>query len=405
MAIFEYKAVSPTGETVQGTMEALSVEVVISRLQEGGNVPLHTREAGKGGLLRLDLFRARRRGMNTREIGEFTQQLATLLGAGLPLDRSLQVLLELAENDRVKRTVADVRDRVREGGSLSEALEAQHGTFSRLFINMVTAGELGGSLDLTLDRLSDYLERSKELKENVISAMTYPALLVVLMIITLFVLLLFVIPQFAPIFEDLGGDLPLITKVVMFFAAILQKFWWGLVLLAVFAVVWARNTFADHERRRAWDRRILDLAGVGKLVAKLETARLSRTVGTLLQNGVPLLSALSIARNVVSNTVLREDLEQATREVKTGGGLARNLAVNGNYPRLALQMISVGEETGQLDGMLLKVANTYDRETRNAIDRLLSLLTPALTVLMAFLVGVILMSVLLPILGINQLVG
>lgn len=405
MAIFEYKAVSPTGETVQGTMEAVSMETVISRLQEGGNIPLHAREAGKGGLLRLDLFRARRRGMNSREIGEFTQQLATLLGAGLPLDRSLQVLLELAEHDRVKRTVADIRDRVREGGSLSEALEAQHGTFSRLFINMVTAGELGGSLDLTLDRLSDYLERAKELKENVISAMTYPALLVVLMVITLFVLLLFVIPQFAPIFEDLGGDLPLITKVVMFFAAILQKFWWGLLLLAVFGVVWIRNTFADRERRRAWDRRILDLAGVGKLVAKLETARLSRTVGTLLQNGVPLLSALSIARNVVSNTVLREDLEQASREVKTGGGLARNLAVNGNYPRLALQMISVGEETGQLDGMLLKVANTYDRETRNAIDRLLSLLTPALTVLMAFLVGVILMSVLLPILGINQLVG
>ncbi|NND45105.1 MAG: type II secretion system F family protein [Xanthomonadales bacterium] len=405
MALYEYKAVSPTGETVQGTMEAVSVDTVIARLQEGGNIPLQAREAGGGGLLRLDLLRARRRGMNTREIGQFTQQLATLLGAGLPLDRSLQVLLELAENDRVTRTITDIRDRVREGGSLSDALEAQHGTFGRLYINMVTAGELGGSLDQTLERLSDYLERSKELRENVISAMTYPVLLVVLMIITLFVLLFFVIPQFAPIFEDLGGELPLITQVVMFFAAVLQKFWWGLLLLAIGLAIWLRNTFADRDRRRAWDKRILGLPGAGNLVARLETARLSRTVGTLLQNGVPLLSALSIARNVVTNTVLRDDLEQASREVKTGGGLARNLAAGGNYPRLALQMISVGEETGQLDDMLLKVAKTYDRETRNAIDRLLSLLTPALTVLMAILVGIILLSVLLPILGINQLVG
>ena len=404
MPLFEYKAVSPTGETVQGTMEAGSMDLVISRLQEGGNIPLQAREAGTGGL-RLELFRLRRRGMSNREIGQFTQQLSTLLGAGLPLDRSLQVLLELADSDHNRRTVSEIRDRVRGGGSLSEALEAQHGTFSRLFINMVTAGEVGGSLDVTLDRLSDYLERSRELKDNVISAMTYPALLIVLTVITLFVLLLFVIPQFTPIFEDLGGDLPLITKVVMFFAAVLQKFWWGLAILLLGGVWWIRTTFADRDKRRAWDQRILGLTGIGNLVARLETARLSRTVGTLLQNGVPLLSALSIARNVVNNTVLREDLEQAAREVKTGGGLARNLAVGGNFPRLALQMISVGEETGQLDEMLLKVAKTYDRETRNAIDRLLSFLTPALTVVMAFLVGIILMSVLLPILSINQLVG
>lgn len=404
MPLFEYKAVSPTGETVQGTMEAGNMDLVISRLQEGGNIPLQAREAGAGALS-LGMFRLRRRGMSNREIGQFTQQLATLLGAGLPLDRSLQVLQELADSDHNRRTVGEIRDRVRGGGSLSEALEAQHGTFSRLFINMVTAGEIGGSLDVTLERLSDYLERSRELKDNVISAMTYPALLIVLMVITLFVLLLFVIPQFTPIFEDLGGDLPLITKVVMFFAAVLQKFWWGLVILLLAGVWWIRTTFADRDKRRAWDQRILGLTGIGHLVARLETARLSRTVGTLLQNGVPLLSALSIARNVVNNTVLREDLEQAAREVKTGGGLARNLAVGGNYPRLALQMISVGEETGQLDEMLLKVAKTYDRETRNAIDRLLSFLTPALTVVMAFLVGIILMSVLLPILSINQLVG
>ena len=404
MPLFEYKAVSPTGETVQGTMEAGNLDLVIARLQEGGNIPLQAKEAGQGGFS-LQMFRMGRRGLNTREIGQFTQQMATLLGAGLPLDRCLQVLLDLAENERVQRTITEIRDRVREGGSLSDAMDSQHGAFSRLYINMVRAGEIGGSLDQTLERLSDYLERSRDLRDSVISAMTYPVLLIFLAMVTLIVLLVFVIPQFTPIFEDLGGDLPTITKVVMFFAAILQKFWWGLVALAVMGVVWVRNMLADQEKRRKWDARILALRWVGDLVAKLETARLSRTLGTLLLNGVPLLSALSISRNVISNTVLRQDLRDTAREVKTGGGLARNLAREGRFPRLALQMISVGEETGRLDDMLLKVADTYDREVRNTIDRLLSILTPLVTVVMAIMVGVILMSVLLPILSINEMVG
>ena len=214
MPLFEYKAVAPSGETVQGTMEAVSLDMVILKLQEAGNIPLQAQESGAGGFS-LGGFSLGRRGMNTREVGEFTQQLSTLLGAGLPLDRSLQVLLDLAESDRVKRTVAEIRDRVREGGSLSDALDEQHGAFNRLFVNMVRAGEVGGTLDVTLARLSDYLERSKELKDSVISALIYPVLLLVLAAGSLILLLVYVIPQFTPIFEELGGDLPFITKVVL----------------------------------------------------------------------------------------------------------------------------------------------------------------------------------------------
>ena len=404
MPLFEYKAVSPSGETVQGTMEAGSIERVISKLQDGGNIPLQASEAGQGGI-RLDMFKMRRRSLNAREVGQFTQQMSTLLSAGLPLDRSLQVLLELSENERIKRTVTDIRDRVREGGSLSEALEAQHGTFSRLFVNMVTAGEIGGSLDRTLERLSDYLESSKELKDSVISAMIYPAFLVSLAIATLIVLLVFVIPSFTPIFEDLGAELPLITKVVMFVAVILQKFWWGLMGLALVVVLWFRNMVANPVRRLAWDQKILEIRWVGDMVAKIEAARITRTLGTLLVNGVPLLSALSIALNVIGNTAMVQDVKDAAREVKTGGGLAHNLAKSGHFPRLALQMISVGEETGRLDDMLLKVADTFDREARNTINRLLSIFVPMVTVLMAIMVGAILMSVLLPMLSMNELVG
>jgi general secretion pathway protein F len=400
MPFFEYKAVAPTGETVQGTMEAASLDTVIAKLQEAGKA----KESGSGGFS-LSGLRLGRRGMSSREVGEFTQQLSTLLSAGLPLDRSLQVQLDLSENERVRRTVTEIRDRVREGGSLSDALEEQHGAFNRLFVNMVRAGEVGGTLDVTLARLTDYLERSRDLKDSVISALIYPVLLLILAAGSLILLLVYVIPQFTPIFEELGGDLPLITKVVLGAGSILQNFWWAIILVTAFAVVQFRRMLADPERRFAWDSRVLSFKWVGDLVAKLETARLTRTLGTLLSNGVPLLSALSIARNVIGNTALAKDINDAAREVKTGGGLARNLAKGERFPRLALQMISVGEETGQLDTMLMKVSDTYDIEVRNTIDRLLSIFTPVVTLLLAVLIGTIVLSVLVAILSINDLVG
>ena len=404
MPLFEYKAVAPSGETVQGTMEAASMDMVILKLQEAGNIPLQAQESRPGGFS-LGGFSIGRRGMNTREVGEFTQQLSTLLGAGLPLDRSLQVLSDLAENDRVKRTVTEIRDKVREGGSLSDALDEQHGAFNRLFVNMVRAGEVGGTLDSTLARLSEYLERSKDLKDSVISALIYPVMLLFLAAGSLILLLVYVIPQFAPIFEELGGDLPFITKVVLGAGAILQNFWWLIVLVVIGTVWWFRRMLADSEKRFAWDTRVLAMKWIGDLVGKMETARLTRTLGTLLTNGVPLLSALSIARNVISNTVLRNEVSDAARDVKTGGGLSHALAREDRFPRLALQMISVGEETGQLDSMLMKVADTYDSEVRNTIDRLLSIFTPVVTLLLAVLIGTIVLSVLVAILSVNDLVG
>ncbi len=404
MPLFEYKAVAPSGETVRGTMEAVSEDLVIAKLQESGNIPISAHPAGEGGFS-LDVLSLKRRGMNTRQVGQFTQQLSTLLGAGLPLDRSLQVLLELAENDRFKKTVTDIRDHVREGGSLSEALDAQHGSFSRLFVNMVRAGEIGGSLDKTLDRLADYLERSKDLKDSVVSAMIYPIMLMVLAGGSLVLLLVYVIPQFTPIFEELGGDLPVITKIVLAAGGLLQNFWWGLIGLTVVGVAMFRRMLANPEQRLRWDTRVLGMRWVGDLVAKMEIARLSRTLGTLLINGVPLLSGLSIARNVMTNSLLRQIVENTANKVKTGGGLAHNLAESGHFPRLALQMVSVGEETGQLDVMLLKVADTYDKEVRITIDRLLAIFTPVVTLLMALMIGTIVMSVLMAIMGINELVG
>jgi len=403
MPLFTYKAVSPGGETLSGEMEAPSVDLVIAHIQETGNIPVTAREVSGG--FRLDsLFRGRQ-GLTQREIGDLTGQLATLLGAGLPLDRSLAILVELAENERVERLLSRVRDRVREGISLSEALEERAGVFSRFYINMVRAGELGGALDQTLARLSEYLERSKELKDSVVSALIYPALLVILAIASLMLLMVYVIPQFTPMFEDFGAELPLLTRIVIAVGALLQNYWWALLLAFAGLVLWFRAQMQNPEPRLRWDGRFLATKWIGDAIAKIEMARLARTAGTLLVNGVPLLSAISIARNVMGNSVLREDVAQAAKKVKSGAPLARALNENGRFPRLALQMINVGEETGQLDEMLIKVANTYDREVRVTIDRLMALLVPVMTLGLAALIGVIVMSVLMAILGINELVG
>ncbi len=403
MALFEYKAVAPNGETVRGTMEAADVKAVIGRLQEAGNLPLTAREAGGG--FGLERWFGAGRGIGAREIGEFTRHLATLLGAGLPLDRALHVLVELAETPRLRRMIDQVRDQVREGGSLSGALEAQHGVFSRLFVNMVRAGEAGGSLEQTLDRLADYLERSKELKDHVLTALFYPLLLFIVAGAAVVILLVYVIPQFTPIFEEMGAELPLLTRLVLGVAEFVRDRWWLLFGLAALAVWWWRGARADPARRLQWDTRFLRTRWLGDLLAKLDAARFTRTAGTLLENGVPLLGALSIARNVLANSHFQGLIEAAAKEVKGGAGLARTLAKDEYFPRLALQMIGVGEETGQLDRMLIRVADTFDREVRTTVERLLALFTPVLILTMALVIGTIVMSVVMAMLGMNDLVA
>ncbi len=403
MALFRYKAVAPTGETLVGEMEAGSRDEVVVRLQDAGNIPIEAAEAGSGGGLALGaLFK--RSAMGGTQLALFTSQLGTLLGAGQPLDRALHTLSENVESEEARAMIDRIKDGVRSGTPLSTTLEQQHGVFSRLYVNMVRAGEVSGSLTDTLKRLADYLERSRELRATVVNALIYPVILIGMVIIALFTLMIYVVPNFQPIFDELGDNLPLITSVVLFIAGFLQSFWW-LMLLSGVALIWyVRDRWSKPDPRRRMEEWLLSARWIGPLLTKLETARLTRTLGTLVHNGVPLLTSLTISRNVLGNTVLADAVEKASSEVKTGSGLAFALGVSKRFPKLALQMISVGEESGELDGMLMKVADTFDSDVKHTVERLLAAMVPALTAVMAMMVGSIMLAIVLPILDMSNLV-
>ena len=397
MALFRYKALSAAGESLDGQMEAANADEVIVRLQDQGYLPVEALRADQAGEA-ISLFSlGKKRELNAAQILQFTQQLATLLGAGQPLDRALGILIELPETAEARKVLERIRETVRGGAPLSVALEQQHGLFSRLYVNLVRAGESGGGLDDALRRLADYLERSRELRSRVTNALTYPVFLLGLVFVSVAILLVGVVPQFEALFASLNAELAWYTQAVLWLSSALRN-GWPLILAALLLFAWwLNNRIGDPAWRLAMDGRMLANRYSGPLIGRLETARLARTLGTLVGNGVPLLTALNLSGNVLSNRVLANALEAASSEVKSGSGLGYALGRQKVFPRLAVQMIQVGEESGELDSLLIKVADTFDVETRNALDRMLVLLVPALTILMAVIVAAIILSVLLPI--------
>ena len=405
MALYRYKALNARGEVLDGQMEAASDAEVASRLQEQGHLPVEAKLASEAGAESTWRALFKPKPFAGQRLVQFTQQLATLLGAGQPLDRALTILLEMPEDEVARRTIEDVRDAVRGGASLSAALDRQHGTFSRLFVNMVRAGEAGGSLHETLQRLADYLERSRALRARVINALVYPAILLAMVGLSLLFLLGYVVPQFSSMYESLDADLPWFSTVVLGLGEFVRDWWILILALPLLAVLWIDRKRRDPVFMRRFDGWLLERKLVGSLVAKLDTARLARTLGTLLRNGVPLLSALGIARNVLDNRVLSADVDAAAEEVKNGIGLSAALAKGKRFPRLALQMVQVGEESGALDVMLLKTADTFEQESSVAMDRLLAALVPTVTLLLAVIVGIVILAVLSPIYDLTSVVG
>ena len=410
MAQFQYRAVDPQGKVVEGTIEAAEVPGVVARLHDRGLIPLDIGAAAageaaraRGGRIALPALPAfGRRRVKGRDLLVMTQELSALVSAGLPLDRSLATLAELADNAELKRILNEVLHAVQGGKSLAEAL-GQHRAFPPLYVNMIRAGELGGFLEQVLQRLAEYLDRAQQLRDDVKSALTYPILLTCAMGLSVLVLLVYVLPKFSALFSDMGQALPLQARIVLGLSEGLRGYWWAFVGAVGAAVVAFRYWVSTPRGRYGWDQWKLRLPIVGPLLRKMEVASLGRTLGTLLKSGVPLLQALGTVKEIAGNQVISRALGEVEVGVREGAGVAEPLARTGAFPALAVQMIAVGEETGRLDELLVRVAEHFDREVRVMIQQFTRLLEPVLILVMGLGVGFIVISMLSAIFSVNDL--
>ena len=406
MPIFLYKALTASGEKLIGEIDAPSKSVAIDRLQHAGHIPLSAVEKkGNRKTSFLDFKKIIDRDkVSAKDITLFTRELSTLLQAGLALDHALTTLEDISSHPALKKMLGNINQQVKGGEPLSTAMEAQGQTFGKLYLNTIRAGEAGGSMHVVLERLADYLERSDDLRNEVLSALLYPAILFMVALLSIFILLSFVVPQFVPLFEDVGQALPLLTQLVFTSAELIQSYWWVILAAVIFFIWIVDKKLQNPVTRMRWDGWCLDVPLYGELITRLDVARFSRTLGTLLMNGVPLLIAIGIVKEVVSNRVLARTINEAAKGLEEGRGLAKHLAQSDRFPQLAIQLIHVGEETGQLESMLLKTADIYDDESKTTIKRLLILLEPALILGLGAIIAIIIISILMAILGLNELV-
>ncbi len=402
MVEYLYKATTFSGETVEGSMEGKDEEMVIKNLHQLGYIPIRissTQE--KGSDSQLFSFLPQRVGVKHLMI--FTQELSTLVSAGLSLDRSLQILGDLTENRGLREAVRDILKNVEGGSSLAEALGNHPRIFSKLYVNMVRAGESGGFLETILSRLAQYLESSKEIKDQIVSVMIYPLILMAVSGGSIAVLVTFVIPRFATIFSDMGQAIPLPTQIILTFSQFVRGYWWaGLGIIGLTYFVFKLYT-QDEERRWRWDRFKLKWLVVGDLIKKIEVARFARTLGTLLQSGVSILPAFNLVKEISQNQAVSRSIRHVHDRLREGKGISKSLEETAVFPSLAIHMIGVGEETGRLDEMLIKVAESYEESVRTAVKRFVSLLEPMILLIMGGVVGFIVLSILLAITSITEM--
>ena len=403
MPLFTYKAINALGETEEGLRDAPDEAQLISALQAENYIPIKISTAHSGSFLGFG-GGAKAKKLTQKDILLFTGELATLLESGLPIDKSLIVLMDLTEeNERLTKLIAKVLEKVKGGMSLADALEMQAGVFSKFYLNMIRAGEAGGGLGEVLKRLGDYLESSQELRDTVSTALIYPAILLVMSLASVFIMLTFVVPQFTEMFESAGKDLPVSTQIVVGMAEWLQSYWWAL-LGAFFGVSsYMKFQMADPIRKKVWDGRFLKLPLFGTVLLNKETANISRTLGTLLGNGVSIIAAMVIVRETVDNLVIADAIGETEEQLKQGRHLSEALQEKAIFPKMAMQMVKMGEETGRLEEMLLRVATIYDKQLRVAIQRMLALLEPALIISLGLMIAGIIVSILLAILSVNDL--
>ncbi|WP_457574895.1 type II secretion system inner membrane protein GspF [Desulfolithobacter sp.] len=407
MPVYEYTALSSSGKKTKGIIDADSVSAARQKIRSRGQYPVEitetTSQAGKStktSFLHLELGQRVRQ----QEIHIATRQLATLLGAGIPLVQALNGLIEQTTNKSLKKIIAQIKDSVNEGNSLTVALSEHPRLFSRIYINMVRAGEASGSLDVVLERLAEFGESQQALKARIKAALTYPLFMAVVGTLVLFLLITFIVPSITKVFEGTSQALPLPTIILINLSGFFKNYWWLLILLIAAAVAAIRFFITRPAGRRLWDRLKLTLPLLGDLNIKIASARLGRTLSSLLESGVPLVTALQIVRNILNNIILAETIDDATRELEKGRSLSQILKKSPWFPPMLVQMIGVGEQSGALEKMLAKVADNYEREVEAKILTMTSLIEPIMILVMGGVVSFIVVSILLPIFEMNQLI-
>ena len=407
MAVFEYVALNASGRKVRGVIDAESIRSARSKLKQQGIFPTsmeETRQKIASDASRNVIKEIRSRRVSTTQLAMATRQLATLVGSGMPLVDSLRALSELVDHAGLKRVIAEVSDRVNEGSELSAAMRHYPKIFSKLYVNMIHSGQANGRLDLVLERLADLLESQAGLRRKVVSAITYPVLMMCLCLGVVGILLTYVVPQITAIFRDQKVPLPLPTQVIISMSDFLQEYWWALLSLAILFALGIKR-YTATPRGRAWlDRWRLRIPVFGPLSLKIATGRFARNLGTLLASDVPLLEALKIVKNIVGNVHLEKAVEDAIEGVREGRSLSKELGKAELFPRMLIHMTAAGEQSGEkLSQMLIRAATSYEAEVNAVVSALTSILEPLLIVFLAGIVGAILASVMLPMLEMNSL--
>ncbi|MCF6281960.1 MAG: type II secretion system F family protein [Candidatus Polarisedimenticolaceae bacterium] len=403
MKNFYYKALNKKGDLLEGEMEAASQNAVIKRLNEMGHLPIEATPQSDGRPRKKQHSFLQKNEISRDQLLVITRSLSRMIGAGVTLARALETLAELSETEGERELLQTILGDIQAGKTFASAIEARGAPFNRLYINMVKAGEASGALDTVLERLSDYLTRSAELRSDVISALIYPAILFFVSILSLVLLLTMVVPQFQDMFDDAGATLPYATTVVIGLSKWLQAYWWLLLMSALALLTLTPRLYEIPGPRLYIDQLLLQLPGIGNLITKIETARFCRTLSTLLDNGVIMLSALTIVRETMSNHAMSASVRVIESSLKAGEGLSRPLQKSTLFPPLAAQMIHVGEESGRLEAMLMDVANIYDQEVKDSLKRLLLLLEPLLILTLGIMIAGIIVSILMAMLSLNEL--
>ena len=408
MPVYEYSALSVKGKRLKGIIDADSIISARQKLRERSIFPTDLSETTtrqrEEGHTKISLGRLFKK-VGLREISIMTRQLATLLGAGLPLVPSLTVLVSQTVNPHLKKTMAEIKEEVNEGNSLAESISHYPGIFSTFYVSMVRAGEASGALNIVLDRLADFNERQQALMGKVRAALTYPVFMFLIGSFVLFFMVTFIVPRITGIFEEMNQTLPGITVFLITVSGFLRSFWFVLLLLIAALFFGLRYAFTKTQSGQyMWDRIRLRMPLMGPLSHKIAVARFSRTLGTLLESGVPLLSALFIVKNIVNNRLISDVIENARKEVEEGQSLSGSLSKSDLFPPLTIQMISVGEQSGNIEQMLYKVSDSYENEVESSIMMITSLLEPVMILVMGLFVGFIVISILLPIFEMNQLI-